>query len=106
LYITQPALSASIRELEEEIGVKIFTRSNKGIRVTEEGRGDTAGTGLSCPGGKRYADHRIYYSKRQCSLGVRKDVSRGAGKVQRAVRKNGGNAFVYVRERKRGGIHR
>lgn len=38
LYISQPALSASIRELEEEIGILLFERSNKGIALTDEGR--------------------------------------------------------------------
>jgi DNA-binding transcriptional LysR family regulator len=38
LYITQPSLSNGIRELEEEIGVTLFTRTNKGALITEEGR--------------------------------------------------------------------
>ena len=38
LYVSQPALSASIRELEEETGVIIFERTNKGISLTAEGR--------------------------------------------------------------------
>ncbi len=38
LYVTQPALSASIRELEEELGILIFERTNKGISLTKEGR--------------------------------------------------------------------
>ena len=38
LYISQPALSASIRELEEELGLLIFERTNKGISLTDEGR--------------------------------------------------------------------
>lgn len=37
LYISQPSLSAAVRELEEEIGSVIFERSNKGISVTVEG---------------------------------------------------------------------
>lgn len=37
LYVSQPALSATIRDLEEEIGIRIFERSNKGIKLTEEG---------------------------------------------------------------------
>lgn len=37
LYISQPALSTSIRELEDELGILIFERSNKGITITEEG---------------------------------------------------------------------
>ncbi|MCR5594635.1 MAG: LysR family transcriptional regulator [Lachnospiraceae bacterium] len=38
LYITQPALSESIRELEEELGILLFERTNKGISLTDEGR--------------------------------------------------------------------
>ncbi|MCR4772203.1 MAG: LysR family transcriptional regulator [Oscillospiraceae bacterium] len=38
LYISQPALSASIRELEEELGLVIFERTNKGVSLTDEGR--------------------------------------------------------------------
>ncbi len=37
LYVSQPALSASIRELEEELGIVIFERTNKGIKLTQEG---------------------------------------------------------------------
>ena len=37
LYVSQPALSASIRELEEELGIVIFERTNKGISLTSEG---------------------------------------------------------------------
>ena len=37
LFITQPSLSASIKELENEIGVELFKRTNRGITVTPEG---------------------------------------------------------------------
>lgn len=37
LFISQPSLSAAIRELEEEIGVEIFRRSNKGVFLTPAG---------------------------------------------------------------------
>lgn len=37
LFISQPSLSESIKELEKEIGVKIFSRSNRGIELTTEG---------------------------------------------------------------------
>ena len=38
LFVSQPALSASIRELEDELGILIFERTNKGISLTDEGR--------------------------------------------------------------------
>ena len=38
LFVSQPALSASIRDLEEELGIVIFDRTNKGISLTEAGR--------------------------------------------------------------------
>lgn len=37
LFIAQPSLSAAIKEIEEEIGITIFKRSNKGVLVTQEG---------------------------------------------------------------------
>lgn len=37
LFISQPSLSAAVKELEEEIGITIFHRSNRGIAVTAEG---------------------------------------------------------------------
>ena len=38
LFVSQPALSLSIRELEEELGILLFDRNNKGIALTDEGR--------------------------------------------------------------------
>lgn len=37
LYITQPSLTKSIKELETEMGVTIFDRTNKGISVSKDG---------------------------------------------------------------------
>ena len=37
LYVSQPALSASVRELEKELGIEIFTRSSQGIALTVDG---------------------------------------------------------------------
>lgn len=37
LYVSQPGLSASMKELEEELGFKIFERNNRGITVTPDG---------------------------------------------------------------------
>lgn len=37
LFISQPSLSAAIHNLEKEMGVTAFVRSNKGVTVTREG---------------------------------------------------------------------
>ena len=37
LFISQPSLSAAIHNLEKEMGVTAFVRSNKGVAVTREG---------------------------------------------------------------------
>ena len=31
LFITQPSLTASVKELEQELGITIFSRTNKGV---------------------------------------------------------------------------
>jgi len=38
LYLSQPALSKSIRALEEDVGTKLFERSAYGLEVTEAGK--------------------------------------------------------------------
>ncbi len=37
LFISQPSLSAAVKELEREIGIEIFRRNNRGISVTPAG---------------------------------------------------------------------
>ena len=37
LHISQPSLSASLKEAEKEVGFKVFTRSRSGIALTKEG---------------------------------------------------------------------
>lgn len=37
LYISQPAISKSIQKLEENLGVKLFARSSRGVTLTPEG---------------------------------------------------------------------
>ncbi|OZG56928.1 LysR family transcriptional regulator [Bifidobacterium tissieri] len=37
LYISQPALSSAVKELEKEMGIEIFTRSSQGIALTVDG---------------------------------------------------------------------
>jgi len=37
LYLSQPTLSRQIREMEEELGVQLLTRTNRNVRLTQEG---------------------------------------------------------------------
>ena len=37
LFLSQPSLSETMKELEQEIGMQIFLRSNRGIVITPEG---------------------------------------------------------------------
>ncbi len=37
LYISQPNLSKAIRNLEEELNTRLFERTNKGVKLTEDG---------------------------------------------------------------------
>lgn len=38
LYVSQPSLTAAIKEVENEFNVKLFNRSSKGISLTNEGK--------------------------------------------------------------------
>ncbi len=38
LYINQPAISKSIQKLEESVGCKLFSRSSRGVVLTDEGK--------------------------------------------------------------------
>jgi DNA-binding transcriptional LysR family regulator len=38
LYVTQPALTTRIKNLEREVGVELFVRHGRGMRLTAEGR--------------------------------------------------------------------
>lgn len=37
LSLTQPAVSQHIKSIEETLGVKLFTRTNKGLKITSQG---------------------------------------------------------------------
>lgn len=37
LFMSQPSLSAAIKELEEETGIELFRRTNRGISLTPDG---------------------------------------------------------------------
>lgn len=37
LYMTQPAVSQAIMQLEDELGLRLFTRTSRGVNLTNEG---------------------------------------------------------------------
>lgn len=37
LFITQPSLSSTVKDLEQELGMILFIRSNRGISITQDG---------------------------------------------------------------------
>ena len=37
LFVTQPSLTAALRELEQELGITLFLRSRKGLTLTPAG---------------------------------------------------------------------
>ncbi|WP_055669876.1 LysR family transcriptional regulator [Desnuesiella massiliensis] len=37
LYVTQPAVSRAIKQLEDELGCQLFFRTSKGVKLTQEG---------------------------------------------------------------------
>ena len=45
LFISQPSLSGMIKELEEEVDMQIFLRSNRGILITPGERSSLATQG-------------------------------------------------------------
>jgi DNA-binding transcriptional LysR family regulator len=55
-HIVQSAMSASIRALERELGVPLFERSTRAIRLTEQGRTFLDGVGDVMTSLKRAAD--------------------------------------------------
>src|SRR5262244_2910319 len=38
LHVAQPSLSRQIRDLEDEVGVPLFERTSKSVRLTDAGR--------------------------------------------------------------------
>ena len=38
LFLSQSGISTAVRELEEELGIRFFTRSNRGVEFTPEGK--------------------------------------------------------------------
>ena len=72
LFVSQSAVSNAIRELEEELGVTIFHRSNRGISLTDDGRELVA---QITPIVERSRKITRYYSERQAENRVKLSIA-------------------------------
>ena len=82
LFLSQPSLSAAIHNLEKEMGVTAFVRSNKGVTVTQEGeellsfarmlleQADIMQVRSACVAGSRLRPLVLMQSIRVCVLAV------------------------------------
>lgn len=70
LYVSQSALSAAVRALEEEIHTELFVRSNRGITITQSGEEFLSYarqmTELQRMIEERYTDNKILKKAVQC----------------------------------------
>ena len=72
LFITQSALSSAIAEAEKELGIVIFHRSNRGITLTDEGRGLITQIAPLVDGFRKITR---YYSERRAENRVRLSIA-------------------------------
>lgn len=68
LFVSQSALSTAILEVEKELGITVFRRSNRGVVLTEEGRELVA---QIAPIVERSGRIARYYSERRRRTGSR-----------------------------------
>ena len=72
LYITQSALSSAIAEVERELGITVFRRTNRGTSPTEEGRELLAQIAPIVEQSRRLSRH---YSRRRGEETARRSVA-------------------------------
>ena len=64
LHLSQSGISSAVRELEEELGIQFFRRSNRGVEFTPEGKGIPQLR--SVPAGTEAADRRAVWAESEC----------------------------------------
>ncbi len=72
LFVSQSALSSAISEVEKELGISIFHRSNRGIALTEDGRELVAQIAPLVEQSRRLSR---YYGRRKAGERVRLSVA-------------------------------
>lgn len=66
LFLSQPSLSAAIHNLEKEMGVTAFVRSNKGVTVTQEGEELLSFAAHAARAGRHHAGSTSAWAKSAC----------------------------------------
>ncbi|MCT4621611.1 MAG: LysR family transcriptional regulator [Marinisporobacter sp.] len=76
LHLTRPGLSGQIKSLENELGVSLLNRSNKGVELTEEGKVlfDYADTLLSIQGNIKRDLINLHQDRPKLVIGACKSV--------------------------------
>lgn len=76
LHLTQPGLSGQLKSLENELGVSLLNRSNKGVELTEEGKVvfNYADTLLSIQGNIKRDLVNLHQDKPKLMIGTCKSV--------------------------------
>ncbi len=76
LHLTQPGLSGQLKSLENELGVTLLIRSNKGVELTEEGKVvfDYADTLLSIQGNIKRDLVNLHQDRPKLLIGACKSV--------------------------------
>jgi DNA-binding transcriptional LysR family regulator len=69
LFVTQPNLSNTIRELEAELGTQLFIRSNRGVVITPEGE-DFLGYARQMVEWNRLIEERYLYKEQKKKFSV------------------------------------
>ncbi len=73
LFLSQSGISTAVRELEEELGIQFFTRSNRGVEFTPEGK-EFLTYAVSLLGQKQRIES-LYGEVRRASAPIRFSVS-------------------------------
>ena len=61
LFITQPSLSASVKELENEIGVELFKRTNRGITAKDLRKQEAQDKGSTAVSNVKNVTDAVYF---------------------------------------------
>jgi DNA-binding transcriptional LysR family regulator len=87
LHLSQPPLSRHIRQLEEEVGLKLFVRTTSGVELTEEGAAllEKARAVLAEAAGFLEAARR---ARSQATITLRVGMARGLCEVVNRIRLN------------------